>query len=410
VSSPDNHRPLWPAYTSESLESVGTTLLSVSIFFWTTKYLGWTLQQNFLLAVGQGIVYTTGALCAEKVASRFGRRRALVAIYLCLAAIALGAAFAPNPVLLVGLLLAYSFVAAANWPMLESLVSSEAPDAHALSMRVGIYNLVWSGSNTITIAVSGTIIDSTRPGIFLIAAAVNVISAIVIGSQHRIDPGTNAARPPAHAEPEPELLRSRTLAMWLARIALPSTYVVIYSMAAMMPALPIIRGLSTAESTLLSSVWMAARFVTFLVLGFTVWWHTRPKLLLISTIIMLIAFLGVTIPPSGFTHAGYSADLASMILWQILLGIAIGIIYSGSLYFGMVLSHGATEHGGYHEALIGLGSILGPGAGALTQTFSQATSAGKTPYVSILAVSTVISLTILAAFLATLRAAHRTPT
>ena len=28
---------------------------------------------------------------------------------------------------------------------------------------------------------------------------------------------------------------------------------------------------------------------------------------------------------------------------------------------GMVLSDGSTEHGGYHEALIGLGSVLGPG-------------------------------------------------
>ena len=34
---------------------------------------------------------------------------------------------------------------------------------------------------------------------------------------------------------------------------------------------------------------------------------------------------------------------------------------------GMVLSEGSTEHGGYHEALIGLGSILGPGTAALTQ-------------------------------------------
>jgi hypothetical protein len=52
---------------------------------------------------------------------------------------------------------------------------------------------------------------------------------------------------------------------------------------------------------------------------------------------------------------------------QVLIGIAIGLIYSASLYFGMVLSEGSTEHSGYHEALIGLGSILGPGAGAVAQ-------------------------------------------
>jgi hypothetical protein len=51
--------------------------------------------------------------------------------------------------------------------------------------------------------------------------------------------------------------------------------------------------------------------------------------------------------------------------WQIIFGISVGLIYSGSLYFGMVLSEGSTEHGGYHEALIGLGSVLGPGSGAV---------------------------------------------
>jgi hypothetical protein len=45
----------------------------------------------------------------------------------------------------------------------------------------------------------------------------------------------------------------------------------------------------------------------------------------------------------------------------------MGMIYSGSLYFGMVLSDGSTEHGGYHEALIGFGSALGTGMGAATQ-------------------------------------------
>ena len=43
-----------------------------------------------------------------------------------------------------------------------------------------------------------------------------------------------------------------------------------------------------------------------------------------------------------------------MIAWQIVLGVTMGLIYSGSLYFGMVLSEGSTEHGGYHEALIGM--------------------------------------------------------
>jgi hypothetical protein len=78
----------------------------------------------------------------------------------------------------------------------------------------------------------------------------------------------------------------------------------------------------------------------------------------------------VTLPPSQLWGAGAASpaiDLAAIVTWQAVLGIALGVIYSGSLYFGMVLSEGSTEHSGYHEALIGLGWVLGPLAGASAQ-------------------------------------------
>jgi hypothetical protein len=206
----------------------------------------------------------------------------------------------------------------------------------------------------------------------------------------------------AHPAPEPHLLAARTLAMWLARIALPATYVVIFSVMAMMPTLAIMQPLTTAQRTLIGSIWMAARWAAFIVLGATVWWHTRPRLLLLAAAIMLAAFVGVTVRPSELfaaAHGGYALDLASMIFWQIVLGIVLGVIYSASLYFGMVLSEGATEHGGYHEALIGVGCMLGPGAGAATQWLCPGH-----PRIGVIAVAAVVALSVLAASAATLRA------
>src|SRR5204863_7222779 len=96
------------------------------------------------------------------------------------------------------------------------------------------------------------------------------------------------------------------------------------------------------------------------------WWHTRPRTLLWAALLMLIAFFGMTLRPTQGVSP--MIDLASMIAWQAVLGLALGMIYSGSLYFGMVLSEGSTDHGGYHEALIGLGWILGPAAGVAAQS------------------------------------------
>ena len=83
--------------------------------------------------------------------------------------------------------------------------------------------------------------------------------------------------------------------------------------------------------------------------------------------------------------------LAAIVLWQLLLGVALGMIYSGSLYFGMVLSDGSTEHGGYHEALIGLGTVIGPGAGALAEKLG-----GGSPAWGVAAVAGIIAASVVA--------------
>ena len=408
-STPDAARPLWPGYVCASLSSVSGVMMSLGIFFFTEHYFHWGLRQNFLLAAGQGAMYVLGSLAADRVARRFGRRRGLIAVYSALAALGLLAALAPSPAWTVAVLLAWVFSIALTWPSLESLVSSGA-DAHAMSRRVGMYNLVWSGTNVAAFAVSGTIIEHSRAGVFVIPAAMHASCAVLMWLNRAIDPPAADARAGphaethAHVEPEPELLASRTLAMWLARISLPATYVVVYGLSAMMPLLPVMRPLDTSEQTFVGSVWMLARFAAFAYLGMTLWWHTRPRILLAAAAVMLVAFLGVTVRPSDVLGdaIAYRVDLASMIGWQVALGAVMGVIYSASLYFGMVLSAGSTEHGGYHEALIGLGSVLGPGTAALTQLMWPGdVRAG------VAAVCGVIAVSVVAAVVANVKASSR---
>jgi hypothetical protein len=186
--------------------------------------------------------------------------------------------------------------------------------------------------------------------------------------------------------------------MWLSRITMPSTYVVIYSLSALLPSLPVIGSLRPSAGTALSSVWLIWRAVAFGLLGATMWWHTRPMLLLWSGVVMLAGFLGTTLPALWLTDSLPMA-IALMICGQTALGLSMGLIYAASLYFGMVLSEGSTEHGGYHEALVGLGQILGPGAGALTQWIRP-----DNLLLGVDAVTVVIVFTITAASIAAIRA------
>ncbi len=80
------------------------------------------------------------------------------------------------------------------------------------------------------------------------------------------------------------------------------------------------------------------------------------------------------------------------------VGIVMGLIYSASLYFGMVLSDGSTAQNAYHEALIGVGAVLGPSCGALAATLNP-----NNPHIAIIAVAGILWISVLAACVVSIR-------
>lgn len=366
-------------------------LLVLGVYFFTAQRFGWGLSENFQLATVQGVLYVAGALIVSKLAGRFGRRTVLMAILLLAGLAATAGLLGSSVVLIVAMLLAYNMLLAMCWPVLESLMCSGL-SAHALSKRIGNFNLVWSGVCTVAVAGNGWIIDHWPAGVFVLPMAIHFASTAVLAVTLKRDRRDAAVEASPHLAPEPELKRMRTLAMWLSRIALPATYLMIYSLLAMMPSLPVFSGRTVTEQTLYGSAWMAARWAAFWALGVTTWWHTRPRVLLLATAVALAAFLGITL----------SGSLAGMIASQLVFGAAVGLIYCASLYFGMVLSDGSTEHGGYHEALIGLGMTLGPGVGAVMQLLHV-----EDFRASVYAVAALGMLTLLAAIVAERIATHR---
>jgi len=337
----------------EWVTSLGTMLLITGVFFYTEHRFGFTLLQNLLLASGQGLVYVGGSLAADGLQKKLGRRGMLIGQYIVMGLLAAGGLAMTGAAGLVVLLLMYAATAGSSWPALESLVAGE--DSRRMGANLATYNVVWASAGVVAIGCNGLLIDHWPAGVFLIPIATHAMSIVLMtinAGEFRV-PGSEF-----RVADESHVLRERTLALWLSRIALPSTYVVIYSLMPLMAATPVIKRMGPSLGTAVCGTWMAARFGAFAILGWSNWWHSRPRLLLLAELGMLAGFLGTVVP----------AAVGGRLIWilgaQVLLGMAMGVIYSGSLYFGMVLSEGSTEHGGYHEALIGLGQALGPGAGA----------------------------------------------
>ncbi|HEY1629555.1 MAG TPA: hypothetical protein VGF52_06830, partial [Tepidisphaeraceae bacterium] len=314
--------------------------------------------------------------------------------------------FFTRPAVVVCANLVYNFFSAVSWPIIESLISSGTRDSHVLSRRLAVYNIVWAGVGFGVLAGVGTIIEHVPRGLFVISVAACAIS-IVIVLLGKIEPAKAIVQPlhsgPA-APPEPMLQRQRTVALWLSRICVPAMYILVNALAAMLPSLAVIKHLRPAMQTLLSSVWFLMRWIMFMVLGVTTFWHTRPRLLLAAAMLLLISFIIVTIRPSEIFPVGESEsfDLLIMIVGQVGCGIAMGLIYMASLYFGMVLSDGSTEEGGYHEALIGVGTTLGPAAGLLSQYLWPGDQ-----HAAVISVGSLIGLSILLASAASLRFSRR---
>ncbi len=382
-------------YVVEGLGSIAGNFLQVGIFFYTKQHYGWGLRENFTLAAAQGAVYAVGALAAHRLAAAVGPRRMLALLYATVALISLAPLIAKSQQALVAALLVYVAMMAVIWPILEGLVSVNVSDPKRLAQRVGVYNLVWSGTGAATLAGYGTVIEHWPAGAFAIPAIVHGLGAILMLTSPSSAPASSesAATRAPHPHAEPNLARARTVALWLSRISMPASYALVYALAALLPSLHSMNRIPTWAATLIGSVWLASRWVTFLVLGLVDWWHTRPRVLLVAAFFMLIAFALVAWEPSrAFERDALAIDLGWLVACQIVIGVAIGMIYFASLYFGMVLSEGSTEHGGYHEALIGLGSVLGPGAGAVAQWLSPGDlRLGMTAVTGVLLASTLLA-------------------
>lgn len=399
--NPDSRKTLSIAYAVEGLNAGGVSLLAMGIFFYTTQYYHFSALQNLLLAAVQGAGYVGGSLLASPLSRRLRPRTHLLAIQLLLTLIATAALLSvATASFIVPLIVLYIFISSGSWPILESLVSAGA-EAKVLSRRISAYNLTWSGVNAVAFALSGWLIAFNAKALFVVPLALHVLSAVVLLAMDRSASGGGAH---ASATPEPTLLRQRKLAMWLGRIALPAAFVVTYSLGAMLPSLPLLARFEPAHKTALASLWLVGRWLMFLYLGFSVAWHTRPRLLLIAAFILLGAFLGVVLRPSSLAGLPPALDMPVMLIAQLALGAAMAMIFCASLYFGMVLSSGSAEHGAYHEALIGVGQVVGPAVGAL----GQWTHPGDLRY-GIASVAALVALSCLAAAVATYRFGNTAP-
>jgi MFS family permease len=230
---------------------------------------------------------------------------------------------------------------------------------------VGLYNVVWAATGALSYFVGGAMLEKLGiRSLFYVPVIVLVVEfCLTVWAQKRV---ANVVVSAVSREesvvveiPHPHTPERTRLFLRMAWLANPFAYIAINTVIAVVPGIAQRLGLSTMIAGFCCSVWCFARLGAFTVLWLWDGWHYRFRWLLLAYVALVITFAAILIIPS----------LAVLVIAQLFFGGAVGLLYYSSLFYSMDLSEVKSEHGGIHEAVIGLGNLAGPAVGALALHF-----------------------------------------
>jgi predicted MFS family arabinose efflux permease len=354
-------------FTLEGLNSFGTVFYFNYLYFWMREAFGFGNKRNLALAAALGLVYTFAAWQTGKFAQRRGYFAALKAGYVIMAvALATGlalcwywkCAWAEIAVAIV-FTLGMCFI----WPTLEAFVS-EGETAGQLPRMVGIYNVVWALTAALAYFSGGSLIKVFGYQIIFALPLVTVVAmfALAIWLQgHSAEMAREALETAAQKPVQPHQPGSPRAKVFLrmAWLANPFAYIAIQTLIAVIPGIAAKFHLSPMVAGFACTLWYFVRVGAFIALWQWPGWHYRFRWLVAAFVVLIASFAAVFMAP----------NLVVLIVAQIFLGAAIGLMYYSSLFYSMDAGDTKGEHGGIHEAAIGMGNCIGPAIGAFSLQF-----------------------------------------
>jgi hypothetical protein len=341
---------LVPLLVIAFLTDLAAVFAARGVPFLCHKELGFGDVGNLLLTFAFGVVYVPAALLSHRLCGRFGERRCLIGTYLLdITAYVVTAALWRHPAAVFLLLAVLGATNGVKWPVLESYVSAGRA-SHLQARAIGLFNLSWAGSFPVALFGAGPIIDAWPSGIFLLPAGTVAIALAIVRTLPR--------RPLHLPEGDPGRLGEEQLRRW-SGLRTSGRYLNLLSQAgccalgALMPTIFQNLGFEVFWATGLSSLMDLTRFLFFIVLQFHTGWHGLRSPLLGGAVCLTAGFFMVVLGGgTGMVLAG-----------EVLFGIGGAMSYYAALYYAMAVQNAAVEAGGVHEALIGLGAIIGPASG-----------------------------------------------
>lgn len=345
------------------MNSICMTIVVATIFFWTRAVFHYTDRENLWLSMAFGLAIVPGARYGGRLSDRIGPDRLLVWSFAVDALLLLTGwlpAWHYTPFVVA---LLYGCVVSTCWPALESAIF-HAPSRLSKPQRLSIYNVTWATANTIGLLTSSVLVGWDPASVLWAPGLLHAISLLIL--IRAAAPARPAAVPETGDAPSvamsstaatpPSVKRRFMHTAWLGNAL---TYVMISVLLPLLPALAERIGRSPGVVIVMTCTFYLTRSLAFLLFGRWEDWHYHRGWSLAALLAAPLAFAGIMLTGSLGVILGSLA----------LFGVALGLIYSSSIFYSLDYGEGKAEQGGLHEAAIGMGNLLGPLVGVMGATW-----------------------------------------
>ena len=357
-----NSRTLLPWYACHFAVVFCYSMISNAVYFLCIYKLKVPPSVTLWIAAGGGLIYTFAAYFSGRLVDRWGAKRVLMAATAsCVLIFLTGAlaAYKNSLALMAVVMFLLNILTTPSWPAIESALS-RSPGTLRLGTRMMLYNLSWSSSTFIAFFLTGLCGETLGwSTLFLVLGGCVLVILLMIAwwtipqsmilKEHTADHAEDVAVPL-----EPTKAGTLLMMAWIANLF---AYVSANAIVPLMPA--VTKGLginNTGVATAIGSIFMFARVIGFVLAWLWIGWRYRIRWKLTFVTILLVSTYFLII----------SQNISELVLLQIVLGLALAMIYSGSLYYAMHLSRGSGHNAGIHEAVIGVGTVVGPALAAMS--------------------------------------------
>lgn len=334
------------------LNSLATGVLWNGLGFITSHEFDYSASQTYALYIVTGAVYAFSALYCGRLVRRFERqvnaRKVMMMLFLIQVLVAPLIYVGNSSLGLIVIAIVTSFTGACLWPIIESYV---AAGRSALQTRkaIGQWCIVWMTSVSLALFLMAPLQQNEgwmNPRLALFA--ILPMSLLSMACLWFVP-----SHPGHHHAPAEEAPADYNSHLKSARILLPASYLLVGALSPLMPYLLDRLKLEATSETPLTAVWLSTRVVVVALMAHIAFWHGRWSTLLAGSVLLAGGFaIVVTIP-----------SVPSIVFGLALFGAGHGIIYYAALYYALRVGSAGIDAGGTHEALIGLGYVVGPAAG-----------------------------------------------